>query len=557
MMDDKFQEEIENEKSSQENTEAQQDTMVFKVTIPEDEPSAVAEEAPVKEEKPQVKAKPQVVAKPVQKAKPAVKKTAEKPVRRKKPAVSQQQIKSERKAKNLVMILSCLMAVVTIATCMVGSFTGVFKDSGVKAVAVLILPQEDKAELEKHLSKLWPLANHGFNTEKMSGEELFSYIRPYSEDGLYTSFGYSATAVTHTADPAGRFADENGNYCYYKIPRAQIDGILSHFGMEENHALNSKNAYYYDSHYYFSSSDDGTEERISGNVTITDSKRIQDGRYYVTCNFGEKEVYVIASMTDTAQGKIWEIHSMSLEPVFDSLGIMIKKENEVAGDYEMRQTVIEGKAEDGTVFRKYVIKYPYFFGETQGEIQANSFYSSVITFYQQQAEQVKTDYKRFLRKGGKTDSLPLETHYVAQLSFMDEKHLSLINEITESVAMYKDTDAEGTAVTLATKTVECNTFEMETGLYASKDSLVGKDYITLSEILYRIYLGYPYEALLDSTVSDVDVPDDYYKLGDKIYESPVAVTKDGYVFCYIDSDGLRQDVRVATETVEKLKVTEE
>ena len=77
------QEEIENEKSSQENTQAQQDTMVFKVTIPEDMPVQVQEEATVKEELPEVKAKPQVVAKPVQKAKPAVKKATTKTVAKK------------------------------------------------------------------------------------------------------------------------------------------------------------------------------------------------------------------------------------------------------------------------------------------------------------------------------------------------------------------------------------------------------------------------------------------------------------------------------------------
>ena len=550
MMDEKFQTEIENEKSPKENNDQAPQADTFTVSIPEEAAEEVTQEAVKAQTKGQavtvdtaaVPTKPAVKTKTVKKA-PAGK-------GRRVPAKTQKQIKEEKKAKNTVMILSCLMALITVVTAVVGSVTDVFKADDVKAVAVLILPQEDKEELEKHLSKLWPLANAGFDTEKMSGEELFDYIKPYSEDGLYTSFGYSATAITHIPDPAERFRDENGNYCYFKIPQQEIDSILAHFGLEENHALNSESAYYYDAHYYFSYSDK-SEEKVSGNVTVLDSKRIQDGRYYVTVRFGQKEVYVTASMIEGEKG--WKIHSMSLTPVFDSLGIMIKDEAQAKSDYEMRQTVIEGKAKDGTVFRKYIVKYPYFFGETQGEIQANNFYSSVITFYQQQSQQLQSEYNKFKKKGGKADSLPLELHYTAQVSYSDESNLCLINEITESVAMYKDSSE----VKLPSKTVECNTFDVETGVYAAKDSLIGKDYITIEEILYRIYSGYSYDALLDSSVSDISVPDDYYKLGAKIYNSASTFCKDGYVFCYIGSDGLREDVVIPFETVEKLKSIEE
>ena len=560
MKDEKVLNEIENEQSPQENNEEKTQADTFKVNIPEEEAAEVPAKAQlqVKEETvvvseivavPQKTAvKPQANAVRKAPAKAGVKGAA--PARRRAPAVTQKQLKEEKKAKNMVMILSCLMAFITILTAVVGSVTDIFKAEDVKAVAVLILPQEDKEELEKHLSKLWPLANAGFDTEKMSGEELFDYIKPYSEDGLYTSFGYSATAITHVSDPAGRFKDENGNYCYFKIPQQEIDSILGHFGLEENHALNTESAYYYDAHYYFSYSDK-SEEKVSGNVSIIDSKRIQDGRYYVTVRFGKKEVYVTASMIEGDKG--WEIHSMSLTPIFDSLGIMIKNEAEVKSDYEMRQVVIEGKAKDGTLFRKYIIKYPYFFGETQGEIEANNFYSSVITFYQQQSQQIQSEYNKFKKKGGKTDSLPLEIHYTAQVSFSDESNLCLINEITESVAMYKNS----TEIKLPVKTIECNTFDVETGIYVSKDNLIGKDYITAEKILYRIYSGYSYDALLDSSVSDVSVPDDIYKLGTKIYNSASTFCKDGYVFCYIGSDGLREDVVIPFEAVEKLKAIEQ
>ena len=538
MMDEKLSKEYENKQSETIITDEATEVDSFKVNIPKDKPAEIPVQT--KAVKPAVKPVKKAVAAPV------------KNVRRKAPAVSQKQIKEEKKAKNTIMILTCIMALITIATAVVGNVTDIFKAEEVKAVAVLILPQEDKEELEKHLSKLWPLANVGFDTEKMSGEELFDYIKPYSEDGLYTSFGYSATAVTHEADPAGRFKDENGSYCYFKIPRGEIDSILSHFGLEENHALNSDSAYYFDGHFYFAHSDKA-EEKVSGKVSILDSKRIQDGRYYVICKFGKKEVYVTASIITGEKGKDWKIHSMSLTPVFDSLGIMIKEDDEIISNFEMRQAVIDGIAKDGTVFRKYIVKYPYFFGETQGEIEANNFYSSVIAFYQQQSQQVQSEYNKFKKKGGKTDSLPLETHYTAQVSFSDESNLCLINEITESVAMYKNTQD----ITLPVKTVECNTFDVTTGTYVSKDNFVGKDYITVEKILYRIYGGYSYEALVDSSASDISVPDDTYKLGAKIYNSASTLCKDGYVFCYIDSQGLRKDIMIPFEVADKLKAKEQ
>ncbi len=465
-------------------------------------------------------------------------------------------MKSEKKARMTVIVLSCLMAVITATVAVLGGVTDIFtKDSDEKAVAVLILPQEDKEELEKHLQKLWPLTKTGFDTEKMSAEDIFSHIRPYCEDGLYTSFGYSATAVTHEADPAMRFGNEDGSYCYYKISAGEIDSILSHFGLETNHALNSESCYYYDSYYYFAAGE-AMRTKSSGNVSVEDSKRIQDGRYYVTCKFGSQETYVIASMQEGG----WKIHSMSTEPVFDSLGIKIKTEDGLAGDYEIRSLVIEGKADDGTVFRKYAIKYPYFFGESQGEVQANAFYQSIIAFYKQRSEQVQSDYKKFIKKGGKKDSLPIELHYTADISYSDEENLCLINEIIESLPIYEEKESTtGTVptapapVALPKKTVECYTFDFETGLYVAKDSLVGKDYNKVSEVLYRIYGGYSYDDLFDEGVTAADIPDDYYKMGEKIYGSVGTLCNDGYVFCYVNDEGIREDVVIPFETLEKLK----
>ena len=486
-------------------------------------------------------------------------------VKRPRPQSSATEPKSEKKAATMVVVLSCVMAVITALTAVLGGVTDIFNQSNdEKAVAVLILPQDEKEELEKDLSKLWPLAETGFDTEKMSAEEIFDFIRPYAEDGLYTSFGYSAGAITHEADPAMRYADENGSYCYYKIPAEEIDSILSHFGLVTNHAINSENCYYFDSHYYFAAGE-SSGSKASGKVTVDDSKRIQDGRYYVEAKFGSQKTYVIASVQD----KVWEIHSMSTEPVFDSLGIKIKTED-TPEDYEIRSLVIEGKADDGTVYSKYAIKYPYFFGDTQGDIQANTFYQSIITFYQQQSEQVEADYKKFIKKGGKTESLPVELHYSAEVSYADDEKICLINEIAESVPLYNEEPTETTqsssatdntekvSVTLPKKTVECNTFDLETGVFMAKDAFVGKDYHKVSEILYRIYGGYPYESITGESDLSVQVPEDSGKLGEKIYNSASALCSDGYVFCYVTDEGIREDVVIPFEVLDSLtKTTEE
>ena len=468
--------------------------------------------------------------------------------RKKRPAKKKKSAsKSEKTSRRIVMALSCVMAVITAATAVLGVATDIFKGSDVKAVTVLILPQEDKEELENHLSKLWPLATAGFDTETMTVEELMAYIKPYSENGLYTSFGYSSVAVTHEADPADRFKDAEGNYCYFKIPAKEIDSILKQFNVQSNHAVNNKDYYYYNSHYYFSWGE-SSDEKTSGRITVGDSKRIQDGRYYVPCKFGKNEVYVIASIEEKDDSRYWKIHSMSLTPVFDSLGIMIKNEESPVEDYEIRHLTIEGKADDGTVFKKFVIKYPYFFGESQGEIAANSFYQSIILYYQQQAEQVQSDYKKFIKRGGKTASLPQEIHYDAVVSYADGEKLCLINEISESVLLYKGDDNQ----ILPKKTLECDTFDAETGLFVAKDSIIGKDYQKIYEILYRIYGGYSYADLLDKDATSKDVPEDKDGIGEKIYNSASTMCEDGYVFCYVTEDGMREDVVIPFDVITKL-----
>ena len=139
----------------------------------------------------------------------------------------------------------------------------------------------------------------------------------------------------------------------------------------------------------------------------------------------------------------------------------------------------------------------------------------------------------------------------------DEEKLCLINEISESALLYSADEDTQASVVLPAKTLECYTFDVETGLFVAKDSVVGKDYQKVSEMLYRIYNGYSYDDILDEDVSVGDIPEDTEELGEKIYNSASTLCQDGYVFCYVTGDGIREDVVIPFNAITKLTQTTE
>ncbi len=454
------------------------------------------------------------------------------------------QLKSEKRAKTGVTLLMCLVAVCLACMVGIGAFTDVFKqESEVKAVA-LVLSQVEEEELEKQLSKLAPLAQQDIKG-KLKVKDLLSYIRPYSKSGLYASYGYETALPSVQPDPAMRFQDSEGNYKYYKVTKNRVDSILSQFEVNIDHTVNTKDIYYYDGCYYFAGSDD-EEETVTATADITASKRIQDGRYYITCDMGEKNIYVIAGKSDSEDAQ-WKIHELSSEPIFDQLGIMIKNEQKSIFDYDMKTQVIEGEGENGSVYCRYVLEYPVFYGDTAGEMEANRLYQSMLTYYTQQAQDSVSQYKKYIKKGGSDSALPLEVNFTAEVTYTSGSYIAVINEISETEAVYKnaqdeDLSADSSAVP-SKKTVECYIFDTETGAYVTKDSIIGKDYQLLEELLYRIYCGYDYSSLLSQdAVDSAVVPEDTEDLGQAIYASANTLSQEGYVFCYINEMGYREDV---------------
>ena len=136
--------------------------------------------------------------------------------------------------------------------------------------------------------------------------------------------------------------------------------------------------------------------------------------------------------------------------------------------------------------------------------------------------------------------------------------------------------AEG--VKLFTRTFDGYVFDKTTGEFVSKDVLAGKDYMVVSEILYRIYNGYEYESIIPETkveevtdeygeivedeenygeeeensYSDDEIPDDEDGFGTILYESACALTENGLTFYYVNENGIVEEVTIPFAVVERL-----
>lgn len=465
--------------------------------------------------------------------------------------------KSESKAKITVTVLMCLVAVCLCTVIGLGAFTDVFSgEREVKAVT-LVLSQAQSDELEKRLSIAAPLTQVGFKSEGSNASELLEYILPGSDKGLYACYGYEKAQKQTQADPAMRFQDEQGNYSYYKIGVGEIDSILECFDIITDHTVNTKDIYCFDGYYYFKDSD---KADVSGSLkgSITSSKRIQDGRYYVTCDFDGKEAYVVASKSDEDDSP-WKICEISSTALFDQLGIMIKSEKESAYDFESETQIIEGKTNDGVIYCKYTLTYPVFYGKSAGEAEANRFYQSVLSYYEQLSGDSDKLYKSYIKSGGDVNKLPLEVNYSAKVTYVKGNYIGVTNEISESLINISsinsdDDDFEG--IIPANKTIEAFVFDAQTGDYVTKDNILGKDYQLIESLLYRLYNGYDYADLFsDSAVNSADIPDDADHLGEKIYLSAGTFCDKGYMFCYVCDEGYRQDVVIDFDIKDIFEIT--
>lgn len=450
--------------------------------------------------------------------------------------------KSEIRAKAAVTVLTCLVAVCLCGVIAVSTFTDFFSgEREVKAVA-LVLSQSEQEALQSQLSMAAPLIDKGFKCENSSAKELLSYVLPGDDKGLYACYGYEKAEKQDTPDPAKRFQNEAGEYAYYKIEADKIDKLLDCFDISIDHTVNLKDIYCYDGYYYFGADCLSEVADTSLKASIAVSKRIQDGRYYVTCSFGSKTAYVVATRSEDEAA--WKICEISSTPLFDQLGIMIKPQTQNVYDYDMKTQIIEGKTDDGVLYCKYTLTYPLFYGESAGEKEANRFYQSVLSYYEQLSGDSTKLYKSYVKGGGETDKLPLEVNYSAKVTYNNSEYIGVTNEISESLIniLSGETGEDDEGIIPSNKSVEAYVFDAETGDYVSKDSILGKDYQLIEKLLYRLYMGYDYADLFSDSVNPAEVPEDTQDLGERIYLSASTFCDEGYMFCFVTDEGYRQDV---------------
>lgn len=462
----------------------------------------------------------------------SVKKQHRKEVRQEKAKEKLRTSKKEKGAARFIVSSVCVMAVLMVAVSCLSMFTDVLDDNDdtVKTMALSSLSPIDAGELENYISKLYVLKSFELDDDTAS-DEFYVNIRPGAKNGLYESLVGKAEITTDSADPAERFADENGAYAYYKLPAEDVDGIIESFGLVPNHTLNLKNAYCYKGYYYFAETE---EEAVSSvEADVVSSKRIQDGSYYVECMFysGGKEegkLYAIAKKDEDAAGK-WIISRLSSEPIFDHSGIMV--ENDGVFRYEMKRELFEGKLSDGTVFCEYSVEYPYFKGDSMGEKAANLLYSEVLSKYKNSAEEADKYFEDY--KGSKED-LPIVVHISSEVTYSDEMYISTIVDVSEYNA---EDEKDGEKAMISKRSVEGYIFDAETGEYVSRDEVLGNDFQLIYDLLYRIQGGYTYDDLIYEDIRrPTDIPPNN-TIGKGIYESGGAITPNGYVFCKVTDEG--------------------
>jgi hypothetical protein len=220
----------------------------------------------------------------------------------------------------------------------------------------------------------------------------------------------------------------------------------------------------------------------------------------------------------------------------------------------------------------------------------NTFFNDAINAYRFRAESAQKAYESFVKQGGKDVDLPVEEAVVARVSYESEKYVSVVEKIsindptavkatTATVQTEDEEEATDSSITLFDRTVDGYVFDKTTGEFVSKDVLVGKDYMVVSEILYRIYSGYEYESIIPEAkpeevtdeygeaiepeeeteeeedeyyYSDDEIPDDEDGFGTVIYESACAFTENGLTFYYVNEDGMVEEVTIPHVVVEKL-----
>ncbi len=524
------------------------------------------------------------------------------PIRRV-PAVNKKQ---ENRTIGVIIAVMCVVAVLaaSFSALKISTDTLETTEPVEKVVAAVGLSTQEELMLEEVVARCFAALKTDFNSELTDAESFLSRISPYDKGGVYSMVYNEYPELQTEADPADRFYDEESeSYAYYKLEEKKIDDLMSMFGISAHHEINSGNCYYYDGFYYFAS----VEQKMTYPVKaeITKSKRVLDGSYYSECYFyaesGEKRVetdtyYLLTEKTgDLQSGTVsFRIKRISTTPIFDESGKLVE-----ARTHKIKKQVIEGKTADGKLYCRYTFEYPVFTENTVGYQAINTFFNDAINAYRLRADSAQKSYEGYTEQGGKAEDLPLTESVIARVSYENEKYISIVEKIgindptpvqtapvtevteaedSEAEEAQAETEAAEKSVTLFKRMIDGYVFDKTTGEFVSKDVLVGKDYMAVSEILYRIYNGYEYESIIPEVkteevtdeygelieeeaeedyeeeyyYSDDEIPDDEDGFGTAIYESACAFTQQGLTFYYVNESGMVEEVTIPYAVVERL-----
>lgn len=472
--------------------------------------------------------------------------------------------KQEKRRIAAIIVMMCLVGVCAAVTAAINITTDIFKvdTSTDRIVAGVGFAAQEQQQLEELLAKCFSVAKNDFGTESTCVETLLAKINPADKGNIYSRIN-NITEKLHTeADPADRFADENGEYAYYKLSEKKVDAVLGCFGLEAHRGESSEKYYYCDGYYYIAAQQADTQ---TVKTKITKSRRILDGSYYAefyfyTENNGKirksKTRYLIVEMnSDEASGKIsFEIKRISSKPVVSSDGKLV----ESAKTYDRKTEVIEGYTKDGILFCRYVIEYPVLSGDKAGHSNVNDFMKNTVSVYEMKAEAAKEDYKKFKAAGGDVNQLPFIENVVAKIVFEDEDNISFIERVytLEPEASTAEAEPQEKAQARLYKlSVESYTIDRQSGNFVSKDSVIGRDYMLAGEVLYRIYNGYDYSPVLSAESDEYyydETPEDIYAQGTAIYESAWALTQKGVTFFYVTEKGYISEVTLPEKVIKKI-----
>ena len=168
----------------------------------------------------------------------------------------------------------------------------------------------------------------------------------------------------------------------------------------------------------------------------------------------------------------------------------------------------------------------------------------MITTYRNKAKKADRLYKRYLELGGNKKDLPAYAYVTSKVTYNKNGYISLLEETDEYLPIFswfneKKTQAEENgeslvpSILLPTTTFEGYTLEIKSGEFLKKDSVLGKDYYSVQQKLFEIYLKN--NGLLSEDYTEL--PTDSENIGQLVNSSAWCIGEDGVLFSYIDPKG--------------------